>query len=65
MVALERGEKAMGGGKAASALNEVEGKKEWRERAERKRGRSNCEPLVICFIPSLYFFSFCRELGGC
>lgn len=37
MPALERGEKAMGGGKAASVLNEVEGKKKWRERGEKER----------------------------
>lgn len=37
MAALERGEKAMGGGKAASVLNEVEGKKKWRERERRER----------------------------
>lgn len=60
MAALQRREMAMGGGgKAASVLNKVEGT-EWKE-----RGGSNCELLVICFIPSLYFFSFCRELGRC
>lgn len=52
----------MGGGKAASVLNKVEGKNEWKER---ERGGSNCEPVVICFIPSWYFFSFCRELSRC
>lgn len=36
MAALQRGEKAMGGGKAASVLNNVEGKKEWKENEERE-----------------------------
>lgn len=36
MAALQRGEKAMGGGKAASVLNKVEEKKEWKERREKE-----------------------------
>lgn len=35
MAALQRGEKAMGGGEAASVLNKAEGKKEWKEERER------------------------------
>lgn len=37
MAALQRAEKAMGGGKAASVLNKVE-KKEWKERRDREVG---------------------------